>query len=149
MVVYSISMIEIKGDLWSYYNLPSHLIFITTNGCITRSGKAVMGRGCALEAKARFPHLPKVLAGLIEMNGNIVQELTGGIWSFPVKHNWEMDGDLSLILDSARQLEKMARANPQITYIVPRPGCGNGRLSWGDVKPVIEFLPDNVKVITK
>jgi hypothetical protein len=142
-------MIEIRGNLWDYFNLPNHIIFITTNGAITKSNRAVMGRGCALEAKTRFPHLPKVLARLIEMNGNIVQELMTGLWVFPVKHSWEMDADLSLIKDSAEQLRRMAMIQSNITFTVPRPGCGNGRLSWEDVRPLLIDLPDNVRVITK
>lgn len=33
--------------------------------------------------------------------------------------------------------------------VLPRPGCGNGRLTWEQVKPVIKFLPDNVWVISR
>ena len=141
-------MRETTGDLWDCYGKPYTVILITTNGKVKANGHAVMGRGCAYEAAKRFPGIAKTLGLLLEQNGNVVQELRLGLWSFPVKHSWEMDGDLGLIQDSAQQLDKLARASSD-NWILPRPGCGNGRLKWGEVKPVIEFLPDNVWVITK
>mgnify|MGYP001580901715 CR=1 FL=1 len=57
--------------------------------------------------------------------------------------------DLELIKESASQLAVVAGAYSNKTFVLPRPGCGNGGLKWEDVKPVIEpILPDNVHVIT-
>lgn len=143
-------MKEIVGDLWDFYAKPSTIILITTNGKVRRDGRAVMGRGCAKEATQRFADIAKTLGELIEQYGNIVQEIRIGVWAFPVKHSWEMDADMELIKSSARQLAEHATDLANLTFILPRPGCGNGRLGWEDVKKVIEpILPDNVWVITK
>ena len=37
---------------------------------------------------------------------------------------------------------------PGATIVIPRPGCGNGRLDWPVVRPLLESLPDTVTVIT-
>lgn len=70
---------------------------------------------------------------------------------FPVKHNWFDDrADMELIRQSARSLKKLAEYDPVTTFILPRPGCGNGRLPWPTVLAALleESLPDNVWIIT-
>ena len=69
--------------------------------------------------------------------------------TFPVKHNWWQPADLDLIAKSAEALEYMALSKPDTSFLLPRPGCGNGKLTWAEVRPVIKFLPDNVLVIDK
>ena len=143
-------MKEIFGELWSYFAKPSTTVLITTNGTITKDGKCVMGRGCAAQAKVRFPGIDAELGRRIAANGNVMLPLEAGlIYSFPTKHNWYEKADLTLIAQSARQLANLAVFDrPSGIYILPRPGCNNGRLRWEEVKPVIAFLPDNVWVIT-
>ena len=150
-------MKEIKGDLWDYYYNVKHrdtYVCITTNGFIKKDGSAVMGKGCAAEAAKRFPDLPYVLGKHIRENGNVVGILSTDctedcILTFPVKHRWWEDADLILIAKSAKALKQEALRNKNNTYILPRPGCGNGRLTWKVVKPVLtKILPDNVAVIT-
>lgn len=142
-------MKEIKGELWDYYDKPDHVICITTNGIVKNNGECVMGRGCALEATRKVPGIAKVLGQHIKSHGNVPVFLVRNILSFPVKHHWRDEADISLIERSANWLEAFADYHPMTTFILPRPGCGNGRLTWEQVKPVIEFLPDNVWVISR
>lgn len=145
-------MTEIKGELWDHYGASGYTILITTNGTVTKQQKCVMGRGCALEARGRFPGIDLELGKKIRAHGNIVQPLRGGsIYSFPVKHHWSDDADPRLILTSACELALIAYENSHQRFILPRPGCGNGHLSWeNEVRGLIgDFLPDNVVVITK
>lgn len=141
-------MKEIKGDLWT---TPADVICITTNGSVQSNGKAVMGRGCALEAKTKFPVMEKWLGSSIKKYGNHVVSLgifmERSFFSFPVKHNWWEKADIELIKRSCTELTE--RIEPWNKVLLPRPGCGNGRLKWEDVKKVIApLLPDNVLVIS-
>jgi hypothetical protein len=159
---------EIKGNLWDYFGEDGKLsqwkpenakfvVLITTNGTIKKNGEAVMGRGCAAEAKKLMPSLPADLGSHIRERGNIVMQPMGGddayeeacLWTFPVKHNWWEKADLELIRKSALRLKTIAKNSKGFTFILPRPGCGNGGLRWKDVKVVLEEvkLPRNVWVI--
>ena len=142
-------MIEIIGNLWDFYEVPNRIICITTNGTVKKNGCCVMGRGCASEAAKRIPQLAYLVGQGIKQAGNVMLRFPElKLFTFPVKHNWWEQADLELIRDSARSLEYWAKEEPYTTFILPRPGCGNGKLKWKDVKPVIKFLPDNVEVIT-
>jgi hypothetical protein len=152
-------MREAKGDAWELAKLQIdkrlRVLCLTTNGFVKQDGRAVMGRGIAAEAKKRFPQLPTLLGAFIRAHGNTLHML--GYWggeyllcSFPVKHHWRENADLELIRQSAEALAGMAHNELALCEIyLPRPGCGNGKLRWKDVKPVIEFLPDNVIVIDR
>lgn len=141
-------MIEIEGNMWQ---TPCDWLCITTNGFIKKNGEAVMGRGCAKEAKELMPYLPALLGMMIKLQGNNVHELTSKnlplaraykrLFSFPVKHNWWEEADIDLIGKSCVNLRSMWIKSPGVPIVViPRPGCGNGKLSWGFVKPLIEDL---------
>jgi hypothetical protein len=151
-------MIEIQCDLWEW---PATFRVITTNGAFNKDLGAVMGRGCALEAKLRYPTLPKMLGERLRDHGNHVhmfEEL--GLITFPVKHHWALDADLELIDRSANELALMMStrhaegfctiADHIETVVMPRPGCGNGRLSWDKVRPILDrYLDDNYVVVNK
>lgn len=143
-------MIEVVGDLWEYE--PADVRVITTNGFIKNSGEAVMGRGCALEAKQKFSALSWELGFSIQKKGNIPFYFRKyRIVTLPVKHAWYEKADLDLICDSCRLMaEGLADRHPEWQdIVVPRPGCGNGQLSWIDVKTKIEsLLDDRFKIIT-
>lgn len=155
-------MIEVTGNLWAY---PADVRVITTNGTVKRNGECVMGRGCALEAKQRWPEVPRLL-GLHIKNpalGNHVHfliTLSGdgtkveSLYSFPVKHNWNERADIALIRRSAQELvhqmnDLRDRGHKRDVIVMPRPGCGNGGLRWEDVKPILApILDDRFHVIT-
>jgi len=129
-------MFEIRGNLWQQPGAKC----ITTNGNVNRRGEAVMGRGCALQAKQRYPKLAQEFAARILAEGNHVYYFPAyQLYTFPVKHNWHDKADLKLIERSAHELVAAAdQYTPGAVTVLPRPGCGNGQLSWSDVYPVIE-----------
>lgn len=142
-------MNEYTGNLW---DIAVTVRCITTNGTVKKNGEAVMGRGCALEAKRLFPGLALTLGRKILDGGNVphilIAEDRSAIpdvpWngqrflliSFPVKHAWYEQADLNLIEQSAQKL--LTLIPPKLTVALPRPGCGNGSLQWPDVLAVLE-----------
>lgn len=142
-------MREAKGDLWSY---PADATVITTNGSIKKDGTCVMGRGVAAQAKKRWPELPRILGVLLKTHGNIpfiidLGELnpggSGWLLTFPVKHFWHERADPHLIQKTAIEMTRMIKEIPWKTIALPRPGCGNGQLSWNVVKPILEPILDD------
>jgi len=142
-------MIEIQGELWDFYKKNGATICLTVNGTIKANGSAVMGRGCALEALKKFPEIAGVWGKRLKNYGLKLMYLHEfDLFMFPVKYNWWEPADLKLIEESAIALARAAEYED--TIILPRPGCGNGRLTWEQVKPVISsILPNNVKVISR
>lgn len=141
-------MKEAYGDLWNYDG--DAVIVITTNGAVKRNGECVMGRGCALEAKNRYPGLPAALGKAIKERGNIPFYFpTQRIMTLPVKHIWNQPADPELIRRSLMAMvEKVDKLGLE-KVVMPRPGCGNGQLSWDDIRPMCEeILDDRFTVIT-
>lgn len=141
-------MREAKADIWSFFLKEGYVVLVTTNGSLRKDGACVMGRGTALQALTMFPLVQFELGALIKERGNVVHQLSCGLMTFPVKHRFWEKAEVSLINRSARQLEEIALRNPQKTFVLPRPGCGWGQLTWEQVRPYIDFLPDNVLVVT-
>lgn len=142
-------MREVFGDMFSYVGRPGFKICITTNGFVKNDGTGVMGAGCAKKACEYNPDLPRLLGLSIRARKNVVANLTEQFISFPVKHNWWEKADVVLIGESLRELKRKALAQPELKFILPRPGCGNGKLAWEDVKYIIESIdiPDNIWII--
>lgn len=138
-------MKEKTADLWEE---PADYRIITTNGTITKDGYAVMGRGVAYQAKQRYPGLERLLGSLLQEHGNHVMRIQQyKLITFPVKHHWWDRADLNLIARSVRELRDMI--DPGVRYVMVRPGCGNGRLTWGQVHPLMWPLYDNVIIVHK
>lgn len=145
-------MREVVGNLWDYYGKLNTVVCITTNGTVTRTGRGVMGRGCAAEAKQRFAFIERRLGEKLRAHGNTIHQLHDGVFSFPVKHNWWEKADIQLIARMAERLGEIATTHPDWTYVLPRPGCGNGHIRYVEdgVRDVLaQCLPDNVIVITQ
>lgn len=70
-------MKEITGDLFE--QTQADAICITTNGFVTARCVAVMGAGCAGQAKQRWPGIEYLLSALIMERGNHVHVLTNEI----------------------------------------------------------------------
>lgn len=153
-------MREALADLWTE---PADARCITTNGYIKSNGALVMGAGVAGQAQSRYPKFPKVAGEAVAKFGNHVFPFTTRelrsesmftptdkaiFITFPVKHKWYEAADLDLIVRSAHELQELVDKLDLKKVLLPRPGCGNGRLSWDDVKPAIDFLDDRIVVVT-
>lgn len=138
-------MIEIRGDLWDFA-ADQEWIVITTNGDVRHDGHAVMGRGVAREAAARWTDLPPLLGAQLRASGNRVFAFPRWrLLTYPVKHSWrDQRADLALIEVSAHELvAKVGLLRLRRVYLV-RPGCGNGALDWpGEVRPLLTSLFDD------
>ncbi len=140
-------MLEAKGNLWSY---PAEFRCVTTNGIVTSKG-LVMGKGVALQAKIRYPELPIWLGKMVKFGGN--QAYTSFLYkiiSFPTKHHWKDKSDLELIRKSCIKIKNMVNSFNIKDVVMPPPGCGNGGLSWDDVRPIlVEYFDDRFTVLIR
>ena len=124
-------------------------ICVTTNGIVKSDGKAVMGKGIALQARNLFPGIDVALAGHLKLWGNIPaiiwHDAMCKIVSFPTKNDWKDKSSLELIDQSAFLLSHMIEGYGWTKVAMTKPGCGNGGLNWADVEPIIvKHLPDMV-----
>ena len=142
-------MLETVGDIWEYAGR-GDIIVITTNGSLTRNGRAIFGRGVARQAALRFPAIAEILGKLIAEQGNHVFDLGCGIASFPVEETpWSLP-DLGLVARSAGELRLLADRFGWQRIVVPRPGCGGGGLAWKDVQPLlVPWFDDRFVVISQ
>lgn len=148
-------------DLWA--PLGYDAIVITTNGFVKRSGEAVMGRGCARQAATQYPWLPLKLGSYLLTHGNrsfrfTLPDRREHLLSMPVKPTvgpngepgFSCNADITIIRSAAEQLVEMADKFGYDRIILPRPGCGNGHLSWSVVEPELSsILDDRFTAVTK
>lgn len=131
---------EAKGDLWTY---PAGWRVVTTNGVVSHSGNLIMGAGNALEAKKLFPGLPAKLGAWVDEHGNrpfICRE--EGILTLPTKRHWQDMSNALFIRDNVIKLVELVDKYKLHHIVMPRPGCGNGGLTWGFVAPYIDDILD-------
>lgn len=89
------------------------------------------------------------LAMILNLNDNVPAIFESlKLFTFPVKHVWYEEADPELIRISVGYLKLFALDRPNEVFLLPRPGCGNGKLQWSDVRPLLLDLPDNVQVVT-
>jgi hypothetical protein len=146
-------MREEARDLFAYK--PRDALCVTTNGYIKLNGAGVMGRGVARQAAKMYPGIEYALGISLKVYGNTVQPwwamypFNELIIFFPTKQSYDGPADIDLIERSTIQLIALAKTLALRSVVLPRPGCGNGRLDWAsDVKPVIDkYLDDRFIVV--
>lgn len=152
-------MLELNiGKHSDIFQLPMNgeAVCVTTNGVCKADGTAVMGAGIAKHADQTF-HLSAKLGAYLKQYGNRVFNLgryqrgTEAIFtviSFPTKHHWKEDSDITLICKSCEQLVELCnKFGITKCYLTP-PGCGHGNLNYETtVKPWISMLLDDRFVI--
>lgn len=140
-------MHEITGNIWEFAG--DAAIVVTTNGSVTRDGRAIFGNGVARQAAERYPGLDQKLGDMVTKHGSHVYDLGSGMISFPVEETaWSLP-DLRIIARSARELRVLADRSGWKRVMVPRPGCGGGGLAWHEVRPVLlPWFDDRFSVIT-
>lgn len=152
-------MLEMSiGNNGNIFELPQNneAVCVTTNGIVKTNGQAVMGAGIAKQADQLF-HLSNLLGKYLKQYGNRAfnlgrfQRPNGDVFtvfSFPTKHDWKEDSDITLICKSAEQLMQMCDKFGITKCFLPPVGCGCGRLNYETtVKPWIEQILDDRFVI--
>ena len=129
-------MHEVAGDLWLYH-AEGFIVAITTGGLVSKRGECAMPRGCARQARDRFPGLAAQLGALILHQGNHVHDLGNRIVSFPVENSPFELPEPALIERSCRELVDLADRSNWQSIVVPRPGCGGGGLNWQDIRQIV------------
>lgn len=138
------------------WELPDVFLF-TGNPIVNRSGGIVMGRGAAREVRDHYPGIDRVFGELItkqptahllwaEIKSKSVVPSNQYIGWFKVKHHWSHDADRSLIQASTDALRELALRKKKFRFHMNFPGIGNGRLTYGSVLPILQELPDNVRI---
>jgi len=111
----------------------------------TVNTEGVMGKGLALQFRKAFPEAftsyeQACKAGEVVVGRmHIVRRLTSPrfIVNFPTKKHWRQPSQLAYVRDGLRDLIQQIRILRIGSIAVPPLGCGNGGLSWAEVKPLI------------
>ena len=133
-----------NGDILKFIEIDRYAqkrawVIIPTNGFVKRNSRAVMGKGLAKQVSMKFQKLPLQLGQRLSVHGNHVFKFQEyGIITFPVKTNWFENASLDLIETSLKELVLIIEANPEDNFYIPRVGCGNGKLNWNFVEPIVE-----------
>lgn len=149
-------MLELHGN-YDIFTLPQRgeAVCVTTNGIVKQNGYAVMGKGIALQADNLF-HVSYKLGQYLETYGNRAfnlgvvtrDSIPFYLFSFPTKHHWKEDSDITLICKSAEQLVEMCNKFNVTKCYLPPVGCGCGNLNWENtVKPWLSQILDDKFIV--
>lgn len=128
----------IKKDIWRLLEEGWHIV-IPTNGHVNSDGQAVMGRGLAYQCNKLVKGMSIALGKLIKKHGNHVFLFDRQkIITFPTKHFWRDNANLELIQESCVKLRTLMEMNKNIKVAMPKVGCGNGKLNWEQVAPIVQ-----------
>lgn len=121
-------------------------IIVNTVNCV-----GVMGKGLALQVAERWPECVKpyrvecsqerlkpggIFTDVMYDGTVLVHMATKGHWRFPSQLEWVDSG--------LRELRTFARCfNASTSIAIGEPGCGNGKLVWSQVGPLVRaYLGD-------
>jgi O-acetyl-ADP-ribose deacetylase (regulator of RNase III) len=108
----------------------------------------VMGKGLALQFKRAFPENFTTYAracrdGRVRPGHILAVPAGDGRWilNFPTKRHWRQPSRLEDIADGLDDLVRVIEELGLRSIAVPPLGCGNGRLPWTTVRPLILDKP--------
>lgn len=118
---------------------------VNTVNCV-----GVMGKGIALQFKQAFPDNARAYEkactkGQVQL-GRLFTYITGRldnpkyIINFPTKQHWRAKSRMKDIESGLHTLKQEIIERGIKSIAIPPLGCGNGRLNWREVKPLIENI---------
>jgi O-acetyl-ADP-ribose deacetylase (regulator of RNase III) len=129
-----------RGDLLKQDDVDA---IVNTVNCV-----GVMGKGIALQFKNKWPGNYKIYraaceAGEVRIGKMLVFDCGGlvkpnYIINFPTKDHWRGKSEIEFIEKGLVDLINQVKRLGIKRIAVPPLGCGNGGLSWGQVRPLIE-----------
>ena len=120
---------------------------VNTVNCV-----GVMGKGLAKEFKKRYPIMYKDYRKKCENNQlyigklHIFKTLDHLIINFPTKIHWKNNSRLEWIEAGLKYFVKNYRKWKITSIAFPQLGTSHGKLSWNDVKPLMENYLDNLGI---
>ena len=145
-------MIEVPNtSIFDFHRVQDCVIAIPINRAVNSYGHAVMGRGLALDAKMRIAGIERELGRKLQMHPDDEVYCLDEDWvrGVPTKyHHTDKEASLDLIERAVWWFKAEAAGWPDKTFILPRLGCGLGKLEWDVVKVFLEELPENVWIVT-
>ena len=141
---------EVDGDIWKLQG--DKWVVVPINGYVRQDGKLTMGAGMARTFVDRYSSedIQEQLGKAVSVVGlQVYVNPHLRVFAFPSKIHWQDDASLELIKESATQIKLMAEALDldKGSILMPRVGCGNGKLEWAAVKPLLEATLDDRFVI--
>lgn len=123
----------------SLFTSPAQVLVNTVNI------EGVMGKGIALQFKRAFPEMFAEYQRLCESGEIAIGKLwlyTGSsnkwILNFPTKRSWRQPSRLDYVEAGLRKFVEEFDQLKIYSVAFPALGCGNGELTWEDVKPLME-----------
>lgn len=109
----------------------------------------VMGKGLALEFKKRYPDMFRQYQDKCRQNlfhpGSLMffHEKDHDVLLFPTKEHWKDPSMLAYVKFGLSEFRRRYEEYDIQSVAFPMLGCGNGGLSWDEVRPVMErYLQD-------
>lgn len=151
-------MREVSGNLWDYQKAGAVLVIAVNGEVSPETGKAIMGKGIARQARDKFWDIDAKLGARItqfgsrcfrfSMDTTPLKTFEWTLITFPTKDKWRLPSDPMLIAQSCTQLVEMSDKFGWEEVYLPRVGTGEGKLSWENtVKPLIESILDDRFII--
>lgn len=142
---------EIKGNIWNYYDKGNQIVILMSYSR-AKNGEVIMNKGIALQAKQKFPSLPRELSTTLSIYGDhLICDSSRKIIFFPIKYSQQEKTDLSLIKKGAQELldlfNKHIKDYPTPIYITKSEDEEN-ELPWKNIKNILEkYLDDRFVIV--
>jgi hypothetical protein len=142
------------GDMFSILD-KTDVFVVTTNSTLKKDRTLVMGRGAALQLKKTIPDIDKLFGQKITSREyNIIFVDYFGIGTFyncifgalQTKFHFKDPSNIQLINRSVQALTTVATKQNHLRFDVNCPGIGYGKLSFSEIFPIIQQLPNNVNI---
>ena len=108
-----------------------------------------MGKGIALQFKAKFPEMFEQYKALCKDNkynvGDVFQYQykDGFVYNLGTQKTWWEKAELEYIEESLHRMLEMAEDDGVSEIAMPAIGAGLGGISWDDIKPLISKVASN------
>lgn len=144
-------MVEREGSLLDNCMLAADNFVIIPTHNIKRisTGNLIVSAGFSLAVQKKFGGDFARRMGRSFLNGRdyfFLLFIAQRIGVLQIKNNLKSMPNMDLLKTSLELFRHNAIVYRSIQFNIPRPGCHNGGLDWGIVRPLCRTLPDNVHI---